>query len=236
MSRPERADKIAALLAELAELLAEQGQPQIPAPRVSPEQTLLTVEEAAQRLRIGRTRMFALVKSGEIESVQIGRFRRIHPDAIEKFAHDLQNQKEKPDRRHVSSKDEAVVKRKVHDLEEERDNGIVRKAGQNWTVEQWLNHWLNNIVAPPSVTENACVRDRGSTVLDSGYRRTPTEEAGTGTPRKALPQTHARGAPTEVRVGAGQASGFGSSPPGAPDRSGCAQRGQAAQAHHGESG
>lgn len=60
-----------------------------------------------------------------------------------------------PDRRHVSSKDESVVRRKVHDLEEERDHGIVRKVGQNWTVEEWLNHWLNNIVAPPSITENA---------------------------------------------------------------------------------
>jgi integrase len=48
-----------------------------------------------------------------------------------------------------------MVKKKVHDLEEERDNGIVRKAGQNWTVEEWLNHWLNEIVAPPSITENA---------------------------------------------------------------------------------
>lgn len=90
MSPPERADKIAALLAELAGLLVEQNQPQIPAPRISPERTLLTVEEAAERLHIGRTRMFALVKSGEIESVQIGRLRRIHPNAIEKFARDLQ--------------------------------------------------------------------------------------------------------------------------------------------------
>jgi hypothetical protein len=32
MSRPERADKIAALLAQLAELFSEQEQPQIPAP------------------------------------------------------------------------------------------------------------------------------------------------------------------------------------------------------------
>lgn len=96
MSRPERADKIAALLAELAELLVDRNQPQIPAPRVSPEQTLLTVEEAAERLRIGRTRMFALVKSGEIESVQIGRLRRIHPDAIEKFARSLRKTDENP--------------------------------------------------------------------------------------------------------------------------------------------
>ena len=89
MTRPERADKIAALLAELAELLSDQGQPQIPTPRVSPERTLLTVEEAAQRLHIGRTRVFALIKSGEIESVQIGRSRRIHPDAVEQFARSL---------------------------------------------------------------------------------------------------------------------------------------------------
>jgi excisionase family DNA binding protein len=86
MSRPERADKIAALLAQLVDLLAEEHQPQIPEPRVSPERTLLTIEEAAERLQIGRTRMFSLVKSGEIDSVLIGRLRRIHPDSIEDFA------------------------------------------------------------------------------------------------------------------------------------------------------
>lgn len=85
MSRSDRADKIAALLVQLVELLAEDSEPQIPAPRISPEQTLLTVEEAAQRLRIGRTRMFALIKSGEIESVQIGRSRRIRTEALKIF-------------------------------------------------------------------------------------------------------------------------------------------------------
>ena len=92
MSRSERADKIAALLAELAELIAEQSQPEIPAPRVSPEQTLLTVEEAAQRLRIGRTQMFALIKSREIQSVQIGRLRRIPLTSIERYADALLDQ------------------------------------------------------------------------------------------------------------------------------------------------
>ena len=33
---------------------------------------LLTVEEAAERLGIGRTLMYTLVKEGEVESVQIG--------------------------------------------------------------------------------------------------------------------------------------------------------------------
>jgi len=60
-----------------------------------------------------------------------------------------------PDRRHVMSKDEATVVEKVRKLERERDEGKVRKPGQRWTVEQWLNHWLESIVAPPSITENA---------------------------------------------------------------------------------
>jgi hypothetical protein len=43
----------------------------------------------------------------------------------------------------------------VRRLERARDEGKVRKAGQSWTVEQWLKHWLENIVAPPTLTENA---------------------------------------------------------------------------------
>jgi len=44
---------------------------------------VLTVEEAAERLGIGRTLMYALVTSGEVESVRIGRLRRIPADALE---------------------------------------------------------------------------------------------------------------------------------------------------------
>ncbi|MEU3185919.1 excisionase family DNA-binding protein [Streptomyces sp. NPDC006923] len=42
---------------------------------------LLTVEEAARRLRIGRTTCFALIRAGELESIDIGRLRRIPADA-----------------------------------------------------------------------------------------------------------------------------------------------------------
>ena len=41
------------------------------------EKVLLTVEEAAARLNLGRTSVFGLIKRGEIESVRIGRSRRI---------------------------------------------------------------------------------------------------------------------------------------------------------------
>jgi excisionase family DNA binding protein len=48
---------------------------------------LLTVEEAADRLGIGRTLAYALVKSGDLESVQIGRLRRVPADALGTFLH-----------------------------------------------------------------------------------------------------------------------------------------------------
>ncbi|MEO7194316.1 MAG: excisionase family DNA-binding protein [Pseudonocardiaceae bacterium] len=38
---------------------------------------LLTVEEAAGRLSISRTTMYALLKDGQVNSVRIGRLRRI---------------------------------------------------------------------------------------------------------------------------------------------------------------
>lgn len=62
-----------------------------------------------------------------------------------------------PDRRHVRGKNKTEVSDKVRKLESERDAGKVRKAGQVWTVEKWLQHWLENVVAPPAITENSYV-------------------------------------------------------------------------------
>lgn len=42
----------------------------------------LTVEEAARRLGIGRTTMYALIASGEVSSVLIGRLRRVPAEAL----------------------------------------------------------------------------------------------------------------------------------------------------------
>jgi excisionase family DNA binding protein len=52
---------------------------------------VLTVEEAAERLGIGRTLMYALVKSGEVESIAIGRLRRIPLDALDDFVERLRH-------------------------------------------------------------------------------------------------------------------------------------------------
>ncbi|MGH3859976.1 tyrosine-type recombinase/integrase [Actinokineospora sp.] len=54
----------------------------------------------------------------------------------------------KPDRRHTRSKDKQKVVDKVKEWEIARDNGSVRKAGDRWSVEKWLRHWVENIAAP----------------------------------------------------------------------------------------
>jgi excisionase family DNA binding protein len=46
---------------------------------------LLTVEEAADRLRIGRTTMYALVSSGVVESVKVGRLRRVPIECVDAY-------------------------------------------------------------------------------------------------------------------------------------------------------
>ena len=55
-----------------------------PTPRV-----LLTAEEAAERLNIGRTTMFSLIKSGAIESVKVGRMRRVPETALTAYTERL---------------------------------------------------------------------------------------------------------------------------------------------------
>jgi excisionase family DNA binding protein len=50
---------------------------------------ILTVEQAAARLGIGRTLMYSLVSSGAIESVTIGRLRRIPTDALAAYVASL---------------------------------------------------------------------------------------------------------------------------------------------------
>ena len=44
---------------------------------------LLRVEEAAERLGIGRSLMYRLVLSGEVESVHVGRLRRIPAECLD---------------------------------------------------------------------------------------------------------------------------------------------------------
>ncbi len=57
------------------------GQPLVP--------LLLSVEQAAEMLGIARTSMFKLIGTGEVESVQVGRLRRIPMACLEEFVERL---------------------------------------------------------------------------------------------------------------------------------------------------
>ncbi|TWV41318.1 hypothetical protein FRZ03_21275 [Streptomyces misionensis] len=56
-----------------------------------PTVVFLKVEEAARRLRIGRTTCFALIRTGELESVMVGGLRRVPVDAPAAYATRLRN-------------------------------------------------------------------------------------------------------------------------------------------------
>lgn len=51
-----------------------------PSPRV-----MLTVEQVADALGIGRTTAYALIKSGELRSLRIGRLRRVPLDELQAY-------------------------------------------------------------------------------------------------------------------------------------------------------
>jgi excisionase family DNA binding protein len=60
-----------------------------PAEELSATPLLLTVEQAAKRLGIGRTTFYALVMAGEIESVPLGRLRRIPAECLDEYVERL---------------------------------------------------------------------------------------------------------------------------------------------------
>lgn len=67
------------------------GHSAAPPARAAAPHVVLTVEEAAQALGIGRTLMYSLISSGAVESVTIGRLRRIPADALGAFVQQLRN-------------------------------------------------------------------------------------------------------------------------------------------------
>ena len=71
-------------------MLATKEPSSVPVPRESVvENVMLTVDEAAKWLRIGRTTAWGLVKSGELRSVLIGRLRRVPAAEVHAYAAQL---------------------------------------------------------------------------------------------------------------------------------------------------
>ena len=57
-----------------------------------PEPLVYTIPEAATALRISRTKLYELLDSGEIESIHIGRSRKIPADALRIYIDGLRAQ------------------------------------------------------------------------------------------------------------------------------------------------
>lgn len=55
----------------------------------TPAKLLLSAEEAARALGIGRTRMYELLRAGNVPSVKLGRSRRIRPEDLDEFVERL---------------------------------------------------------------------------------------------------------------------------------------------------
>lgn len=95
MSDQTRAAEIAALLAQLAVIMSGQSDTpdKPPVSRPMPARVLLTVEEAAEQLGIGRTLLYKLIADGEIESIRIGRLRRVPTAAIQDYTRRLRGER-----------------------------------------------------------------------------------------------------------------------------------------------
>lgn len=63
-----------------------------------PPPLLYTIPEAATALRISRTKLYELLSKNEIQSVHIGRSRKIPASALRSYVHRLQAEQEEGDR------------------------------------------------------------------------------------------------------------------------------------------
>lgn len=74
-----------------AEAEGEMGATQGPREMPSNDQLLLTPEEAARVLRVGRTTVYALMKGGDLLPVHIGRSCRISHAELERYVRRLES-------------------------------------------------------------------------------------------------------------------------------------------------
>ena len=66
------------------------ADPQLLGDALAAEPLLLTPEEAAKVLRVGRTTIYALMKAGELHPLQIGRSCRISRAELERYVRRLE--------------------------------------------------------------------------------------------------------------------------------------------------
>jgi excisionase family DNA binding protein len=61
------------------------------------DRLLLTVEEAADRLGIGRSLMYELISGGQVASIRVGRLRRIPQESLTDYVRAMRAEARRPD-------------------------------------------------------------------------------------------------------------------------------------------
>lgn len=61
------------------------------------DRLLLTVEEAADRLCIGRSLMYELIGCGQIASIRVGRLRRVPQESLTDYVRAMRDEARQPD-------------------------------------------------------------------------------------------------------------------------------------------
>jgi excisionase family DNA binding protein len=92
------------------------------------EQLLLTPEEAATALRVGRTTVYALMKAGELNPVHIGRSCRLSRAELERYVRRLDALQSRARRRPDARKPAAVNHNGLLDLDTHPDGGGDRRG------------------------------------------------------------------------------------------------------------
>ncbi|WP_225438701.1 helix-turn-helix domain-containing protein [Candidatus Frankia nodulisporulans] len=85
MTRPPASEHLHGVVPDKAHRAPRQEH----AAPISPATILLTVEQAAEQLTIGRTTLYALIRTGDIPSVRIGKLRRLRPADLTAYATQL---------------------------------------------------------------------------------------------------------------------------------------------------
>ncbi|MCV7194135.1 helix-turn-helix domain-containing protein [Mycolicibacterium brumae] len=78
--------ELASRIAELVDAAVSAAANSTPAPAVDDDSTyLLRAEQAAERLGVSRSQVYAMVKSGELEGVRVGRWINVPLSSVKRY-------------------------------------------------------------------------------------------------------------------------------------------------------